>query len=157
MDTATPDEQRPVDVWVLFRELPESEKISPLWKLLKPGFAHCEVWRHFREVWLRCEPCLEMAELEVYADPPWKLVLPELRPTFLRVQRSVPYGKVRDVWQFGPCTCVELTKAFLGICAPFVRTPYQLYRYLKKNEQVSQEAQAASADRAGESTAGAPG
>ena len=122
----------PVDVWLVFRNLPAASKHSRLWKILMPGFEHVEVWKEVRALWVRIEPCLEYVGTEIHEQPPWELVLPELRPTFLRVQRSVRMGHWREPWHIGPITCVELTKAIIGIRAPFIRTPWQLYKRLVK-------------------------
>jgi hypothetical protein len=124
--------REPVDVWLVFRSLPAEAKQSRWWKLLMPGFDHVEVWKNTKSVWIRIEPCLEYLAPEVHEQPPWELVLPELDPTFLRVQRTVDKGTWREPWHFGPITCVELTKAVLGIRAPFVRTPWQLYKRMKR-------------------------
>lgn len=120
-----------VDFWLVFRDLPHR---SFWWRLLKPGFMHVECWGYVPPgAWLRFDTCLELISSEVYADPPWELVTPGEKPTLLHYQALVPYGKVRQPWRCGPVTCVELTAAFLGVRLPFfVRTPYQLYKYLKR-------------------------
>lgn len=117
-----------VDYWLVFRDLPAESKTSRLWRLLKRGFEHVELWRCDRGVWIRVDPCLETVLTEAYVYPPWELVLPELNPTFVHVQRLVENKRVREPFFFGPWTCVEITKAFIGLRAPFVRTPYQLYK-----------------------------
>lgn len=120
------------DWFVVFRNLPAEGKQSPLWRLLKDGFEHVELWRCDRGIWLRIEPCIEIAEAEAHEHPPWMMIPRTLKPTMLRARRATPKGRVRDPWFFGPVTCVELAKAFLGVRNTFVRTPYQLYKFLRK-------------------------
>jgi hypothetical protein len=124
-----------VDLCVVFRNLPTEFKHSPLWKLLKPGFEHVEVWRCDRGVWVRIDPCLEYMMVEAYVDPPWALLDPALSPTYFKTTRLIEPGKVREPFLIGPITCVELAKAALGIRSAFVRTPWQLHNYLVKNER----------------------
>jgi hypothetical protein len=129
LDTA---EKWPIDYWLVFRDLPAEAKTSRLWKFLKPGFEHVEVWRCDRGIWLRLDPAWELIESGAYEQPPWELFDPALAPTYLRVNRWVPKGKLREPFFFGPWTCVEIAKAFIGLRAPFVRTPWQLYKRLSK-------------------------
>jgi hypothetical protein len=121
-----------VDYWLVFRDLPEEAKTSRLWRLLKRGFEHVEVWRCDRGIWLRIDPAFELIETEAWEKPPWELFDATLSPTFLRVQRLVQKGRLREPFSFGPWTCVEIVKAFIGLRAPFTRTPWQLYKRLKK-------------------------
>ena len=120
------------DWFVVFRDLPDIAERSWPWRLLKSGFRHVEVWRCDRGIWLRVDPCMELIEVEAHEAPPWELISKALNPTCVHVVRSVKHQKVREPFFFGPWTCVELTKAFIGIRAPFVRTPHQLYKRLKK-------------------------
>lgn len=121
-----------VDWFVVFRNLPPEGKQSPLWRLLEDGFEHVELWRCDRGIWLRIEPCIEVVEAEAHEKPPWAMLPTALKPTMVRVRRTMPKGRVRDSFFFGPVTCVELAKAFLGVRSMFVRTPYQLYKFLRK-------------------------
>lgn len=119
------------DWYLVFRDLPAEVKQSWLWKLLKPGFEHVEIWRCDRGIWLQVDPCFELIEVHAHESPPWVLFPASVNATVLRVQRVVRKGKLREPFGFGPWTCVEIVKAFIGLRAPFVRTPYQLYKALK--------------------------
>lgn len=121
-----------VDWHLVFRNLPPEGKTSRLWGLLKDGFEHVELWRCDRGIWIRIDPCFEMIEVDALEAPPWELMPAELKPTVVRVRRAVQKGKLREPFHVGPWTCVELTKAFIGLRAPFVRTPYQLYKRVKR-------------------------
>lgn len=118
--------------WLVFRNLPPEGKRSRFWKLLEPGFEHVELWHYDRGIWIRIEPCFELVGVGAHASAPWDVVPEELKPTILRVERLVPKHKMREPFFVGPWTCVELAKAFVGVRAPFVRTPYQLYKFLRK-------------------------
>lgn len=127
-----------VDAYAVFVELDEqhdSVQRSRFWSWLKPGFRHVEVWKHIPPgAWLRFDTSVEMIGVEVYADPPW-ILRAHLNPTVVHVRRQVPKGYWRERWFTGPITCVELSKAFLGVRGAFVRTPWQLYQFLTKGQQ----------------------
>lgn len=117
-----------VDVWLAYYDRPHRHW---MWRFLQQGFKHVEVWTLDRGAWARIDPCLEFMLAGVYTQPPWE-VLPYAK--FQHVQRLVPIGKVREIFMVGPVTCVELAKAMLGLRAPFVRTPFQLYNYIRGAE-----------------------
>jgi hypothetical protein len=120
----------PVDVWLVFRDLPDWRERSPLWRCLKPGFQHVEAWKHGDGIWTRIEPCLQVLTTEAHITPPWEFLPESVHPTFLHVERLVPLNKLREPFFFGPVTCVELVKAIVGLRDTFVRTPWQLYKRL---------------------------
>lgn len=120
-----------VDVWLVFYDVPRDYRF---WRWLKPGFNHVEVWRLDRGAWARVDTCLELLNAEVHLLPPWESgIFPETA-RFLHYVRLVSRGKVREPFMVGPITCVELVKAVLGIRAIFVRTPYALYKHLRKTK-----------------------
>lgn len=118
---------------LVFRNLPDRANRSWLWSLLKPGFQHVECWRQAGKDWIRLEPCFEGIVLEPYNHrpqvQPW---VPGCDPTFLQVRHEVPKNKMHTPFALGPLTCVEIVKAALGVHAPFVRTPWQLYKLVRK-------------------------
>lgn len=113
---------------------------NPRWwnRYLKVGFQHVQMWRPVRYgpgmrdvFWIVIEPCLEFLDAGVVFNhtPPWQY------GGGVTVQRCVaacPMQKVRDWLHIGPITCVEMAKACLGIRSFWVRTPWQLYKYLNK-------------------------
>jgi len=125
----------PVDVWVVFTDLDTKHTSIPrtsLWRLMKSGFQHVEVWRRLtNNLWIRCDPSVEVIDVQVYSLPPWQ-ILERLNPTVIRVRRMVTKGCWRARFHIGPMSCVELAKAFLGISGFFIRTPLQLYNFLKE-------------------------
>jgi hypothetical protein len=122
-------DQRIVDVWLAFYDDPTSPR--QCWdRWLQPGFKHVEVWKHNGLFWLRVNPYVEHADVTADYGPPW-VSLAAFSPTVIHVRRAVPANKPYDLCAFGPQTCVELAKAFIGLRNFFVRTPYQLYKKLK--------------------------
>lgn len=104
-----------------------------MWRFIKPGFRHVEVWKNTRGIWIRIDAAMEYADVEAYELSPFVLTHESLTPTFLRVQRAAPHGRLREPFHIGPLTCVELVKSYLGLRRFWIRTPFQLYKYLRKN------------------------
>ena len=106
-------------------------------KWLKPGFRHVELTRPFYYgpglsdvMWLNVLPMFEMMDVEIATDPtpPW-VRCPQ--STIQKVTAIAPLMSVRSWFDIGPPTCVEVVKQALGIRAFFVRTPYQLFKYIQ--------------------------
>jgi hypothetical protein len=111
---------------------------NPRWwnRFLKDGFQHVQLWRrvqygpaHTDAFWLVIDPCLEFLDAGVVFDhtPPWHS---DKTLTVQRVVTLCSNKQVRDWFHIGPITCVELSKAGIGIRSFFVRTPWQLYKYI---------------------------
>lgn len=105
---------------------------------LKQGFRHCELWRPYyygegvRDVgWLRVTPTFEILEAAIDSDPtPPQARFPRCTVQPVRIL-SKAY-KVRQWFHFGPISCTEYCKAALGINNFWIRTPWQLYKFIKK-------------------------
>lgn len=126
-----------VEYTVVFRDLPkrDSRIWSLIWNRLKPGFRHVELWKRVVDgAWLRFDTSLEFLNVQVYGDPPQELMDVEtFNPTYLEYRGNVTPHRIRQPFRVGPVTCVELAAALLGVRLPFyVRTPYQLYKFLKR-------------------------
>ena len=111
-------------------------------RFLKPEFRHVELARALpfgtephEVVWLQVLPTYEMLDAEVCTDsrPPW-VRCPTSTVQKVTVARRL--GSIRSWWDMGPPTCVDVAKMALGIRAFWVRTPYQLYRYIAKRNGV---------------------
>jgi hypothetical protein len=106
-------------------------------RFLEPGYGHCYAvwWDGFN--WIRMRPNLAQVVIEVLpvveSDAVAKVVLGN---TAVHVQPGDPYN-VRTPWMWVPATCTEACKALLGIRAPLVLTPRQLFDYLvnRKHER----------------------
>lgn len=111
-------------------------------KYLKPEFRHVELARSVQYgpgvndvMWQHMLPTYEMLDVELSLDPtaPWARC-PD--STVQKVTAARRLGTMRSWFDFGPPTCVEVVKMALGIRAFWVRTPYQLYRYIAKHNGV---------------------
>lgn len=111
-------------------------------KLLKQGFRHVELARPIYYgpgindvAWIHVLPSFEMFDVELSTDPrpPWVRCPGS---TVQKVTAIRPLNQVRSWCDVGPPTCVEVVKAALGIRAFFVRSPWQLYRYIQKRDGV---------------------
>lgn len=99
-------------------------------KLLRQGFRHCFVLLRQDGLWLRVDPLAAHTEIEALALPP----LYDL-PAWYEAQgcRVVPVSLRRGHRRPAPValfSCVEAVKRVLGLHAPAVLTPWQLYRHL---------------------------
>jgi hypothetical protein len=105
---------------------------------LKPGFRHVQIWARFTFgpdeadcLWILMDPGLEANRLGIA----WSIKAPWLSDPSMTVQEvssTFPLDVMRQMFFIGPVTCVEHVKAFLGISAWLVRTPWQLYNYIEK-------------------------
>lgn len=109
---------------------------------MKQGFRHCELWRPYRygeselDVgWLRVTPTFEILEAEIDSNPtPPALRFPGCTVQPVKILSKA--CKVRQWFHFGPISCTEYVKAALGINNFWVRTPYQLYKYVARKNCV---------------------
>lgn len=126
--------------YVTFHDRPPSQHW--FFKYLKPGFRHVELARpiyygdSISDVgWLLLMPTVEMLEVDICADPrpPW-IRCPQ--STVQKVTAMRPYWSARSWFDVGPTTCVEAAKWALGIRSFWVRTPWQLFKYIRKRNGV---------------------
>lgn len=111
-------------------------------KYLKPGYRHVELARPIYYgpgvndvAWLHVLPMMEMFDVELSTDP---------RPPWVRCPNSIvqkvtamrPLASVRSWFDIGPMTCVEAAKWALGVRAFWVRTPWQLFKFIQKRNGV---------------------
>lgn len=108
----------------------------------KQGFRHVELTRPVQYgpgvtdvMWLNLLPTFETLDVEVSLDPrpPWEKI-PGVRIQKVTATRKL--WSVRSWFDAGPTSCVEVVKMALGINAFFVRTPWQLYKYIAKRNRV---------------------
>jgi hypothetical protein len=98
---------------------------------LRRGFRHCFVVLRTGSVWLACEPLKDRIELDALALPSEFDLASFYRAQGHRVllgQRALPRKRRR--FALAPLTCVTVVKRLLGIDAPWVWTPWQLYAHL---------------------------
>jgi hypothetical protein len=100
-------------------------------RALKPGFRHCFVILQHGSAWLICDSLKSHMELtlvhppeefdlgQCYADQGHRVLLGQTSPPGRRT--GVPLA---------PLTCVTIAKRLLGVHAPGVWTPWQLFLHL---------------------------
>jgi hypothetical protein len=109
---------------------------------LKPGFEHVAAWREYRYgprpydvMWLKVDAfaALTLAEIVFEPEPPW---VKDQSMTVVHTRVARYAHKVRETFTIGPFTCVEHVKALLGIRRFWLRTPWQLYKHIRKHGKV---------------------
>lgn len=110
-----------------------------LLKFLKPGFRHCLVViesakRDVRHggCWAFYNPLVDATELTILVAPAAQ-VRAQLERAGYRVIETRTQEPKLGANGWWPFTCVEAIKRALGISAPSIITPWQLYGYLKQN------------------------
>lgn len=97
---------------------------------LSPGFRHCFVAVRRDGCWVVCNPLSHFTDLDVIGAMPAASLAAWYRERGFRVvetETRVPPPVLAPV---RPFTCVEAVKRILGLRAPWVFTPRQLYRHL---------------------------
>jgi hypothetical protein len=98
---------------------------------LRRGFRHCFVVLRAGSAWLACEPLKDRIELDALELPSEFDLASFYRTQGHRVllgERPLPRKRRRLA--LAPLTCVTVVKRLLGIDAPWVWTPWQLYQHL---------------------------
>jgi hypothetical protein len=105
-----------------------------LWwlRLLRPGFRHCYALIECEDGWVICNPASHWTEIRSIGRPPLVDLLDWLFTggAVVAVWRRTDVPK--RVAPVRPYSCVEEVKRLLGLRAPGVFTPWQLYRYLTR-------------------------
>lgn len=99
------------------------------WSLPEP-FQHCFIVRNdFDKVWTVIEDTPSRLEVHNFLVEDHPTPVSFAKPGSICIPAK---RKEAKLYRGGPAlfTCVEVCKAYLGIRAPFIVTPKQLYRYL---------------------------
>ena len=100
-------------------------------KLLRPGFRHCFVLVYRQGCWVIYDPLSHRTNLAVVSGRTMDELARWYEENGLRViETTVRRAPLRSA-PLRPFTCVEAVKRVLGIHAPWITTPWQLYRYLQ--------------------------
>lgn len=113
---------------------------NPRWwnKHLKLDFQHVQLRSYLQYspdpsdvLWIVVDPCLSYVRTKIYDAQmaPWADA--EVKH-YQRVTVATDWKKVREWFAFGPITCVEIAKAYLGISSWRIRTPWQLYKHIRR-------------------------
>ena len=117
----------PSSVLVVF-----ADHTSCAWlRSLRPGFRHCFIVLRAGSVWLTCDPLKDRIDLDVL-ELPAQFDLAAFDGAqghhVLHGRRLPP--QPRRPFAPAPLTCVTVVKRLLGIRAPWVWAPWQLYVHL---------------------------
>lgn len=102
-------------------------------KILKKGFQHCYLLFYDGENWGHLDYKSHMIDFKIYRDIPPSFDLPRWI-----ISKGMHVVKLKNIhykqrpMPLAVFTCVEAIKRHLGIRSHFVRTPYQLYKYIRK-------------------------
>lgn len=100
---------------------------------LKRGFRHCFTVLQYEPGWLVCDPLKDRIELSMLRPPP-DLDLPQFYATQghrVLIGETRPASARRRL-AVAPLTCVEIAKRLVGLHAPLVLTPWQLFCHLRR-------------------------
>ena len=114
----------------------EDRDDARLLRLLRPGFRHCFCLTGADRRWTLCDPLKSRLALAA-VDGVDAL---ELAGHLDAIGRRILHGPVAADAGAGwpdarPITCVEIVKRLLGVRAPAVVTPHQLYRHLLREDR----------------------
>jgi hypothetical protein len=102
---------------------------------LRRGFRHCFVVLRVGSLWLACEPLKDRIELDALVLPPgFDLAAFYAAQGHHVLQGRRPPPRPRQPFAPAPLTCVTVVKRLLGIRAPWVWTPWQLFVHLTASE-----------------------
>lgn len=104
-------------------------------QLLRPGFRHCFAALWLGGEWVVCDPLKDRIQLALIPRPADF----DLAAFYAGQGHRVLVGRTARQPSRGRCvpsplTCVAIVKRLLGIRAPTVITPWQLYRHLRRCE-----------------------
>jgi hypothetical protein len=99
-------------------------------RLLRSGFRHCFVLVRRQGCWIVYDPLSHRTNLAVVTGPTSSELVEWYREKGLQVVETTVRLAPLCSAPLRPFTCVEAVKRVLGIHAPWVTTPWQLYRYL---------------------------
>ena len=96
-------------------------------RFLKKGFYHCAILLGNGRDWILIDPLVHMIDIIVLKNIKIQSVMKNKGYRLVRTTPIIP--PVQGV-SLRPLTCVETVKRILGINAPKIWTPYQLFKFL---------------------------
>ncbi len=114
---------------------------TELWwlRLLKPGFRHVSLALCGPRGWLLLDPLSHQTLITDTGLPPGADLAGHYRALGLTVLETRLRAAPRRLAPVRPLTCVEMAKHVLGLHAPWVLTPWQLYRKIILDTGTKQE------------------
>ena len=102
-----------------------------LTRLLKKGFRHCFIIMSDGTNWVLIDPIIGFTDMIFVKKENLFNFIDKKGYTLVRAKLTI---QNKRPFHLRPMTCVEIVKSLLCISNPFIFTPYQLYKYLKKKE-----------------------
>lgn len=107
-----------------------NEGVHWLAPALRPGFRHCAVAVQSGDHWVGIDPRMGTPAITVYAGADFGIAAHFRGLGFAVVETEVNDAESR--WPFALANCVGVVKAVLGIEAPSIWTPWQLFKFLTR-------------------------
>tara|TARA_B100001179_G_C18564594_1_gene392178 strand:+ start:564 stop:986 length:423 start_codon:yes stop_codon:yes gene_type:complete len=122
-------------MWVVFSGHSELKILH----FLKKGFRHCFVVLNDGKNWITFDPLSHHTEIVVQKLPFSFDLIGWLTAKDYKILPANPNYKRTKPAPLMLFTCVEAVKRVLGIHDRYIITPYQLYKFLKQNNQIKKE------------------
>lgn len=107
----------------------------PFLRILKPGFRHCLVIVPLASGYISLDPLLTQVQVRYHPITPQMDLIDTLKTSGHRLVLTSIVEPITTWCVPGLFTCVTLVKRVLGVHAPSIQTPYQLYRYLERKQK----------------------
>ncbi len=115
--------------WVVF----SGQADLPWLKILKEGYRHCYILLNDGKHWITIDPLSNYMDVSVHEVPlDFNLPLWMKNRGHIIMPAEIRHVDKQAPWM--PFSCVEAVKRVLGIHKSFIFTPWQLYRYLRKEQ-----------------------
>lgn len=98
---------------------------------LRKGFRHCFVIVRVDRGWIACDPMSHRTDLDIVGDFSADQLAHWYRSLGLKVVQTRVRCAPSRLAPVRPYTCVEAVKHVLGLHAPWILTPWQLYKKLR--------------------------
>ena len=113
----------------------EDRSDASLLRLLRPGFRHCFCLTGTGRRWTLCDPLKSRLALAAVDGADALELATHLGGAGRRILHGPVAADAAASWpQARPITCVEIVKRLVGVRAPGVVTPHQLYRRLLRGD-----------------------
>jgi len=104
-------------------------------RFLKPGFRHCFIILETDRGCVCIDPISNRFTISMLEGYELKALLHWYRDMGMKVMNvGVDHNNCKSFF-WAPMTCVEVVKRLIGLRESLILTPWQLYRYLKKNKK----------------------
>ncbi|HEY9078425.1 hypothetical protein [Magnetovibrio sp.] len=103
-------------------------------RFLRPGYRHCFALLESGDRWVMYNPLSNGTEVDVWPGDQEEAIRAWLVSNGYEVMDQIIQPLRPQPYAWAPYSCVEAVKRVLGLRAPGVFTPWQLYRHLEKTK-----------------------